>query len=142
MKQNQKFNPKLNPKLIFLGTLLLVVTFAFIVGSGCITTPQDANYELQPFYKITEDDDVITIRFYDDNTALIYLETDENILYAYGTFTRESNLISGTLTKMILDNESIVMHNTYLFQFLILDSQSGEFYFNDYYVVMRAEHSN
>lgn len=32
MKQNQKFNSK----LILLGTLLVVITFAFIFASGCI----------------------------------------------------------------------------------------------------------
>jgi len=35
MKQNQKSNSKLNPKLIFLGTVLVLIS---IFASGCVTT--------------------------------------------------------------------------------------------------------
>lgn len=42
MKQNQKFNQK----LIYLGSLLLVITFAFIFASGCIV--DNDNSYIQP----------------------------------------------------------------------------------------------
>ena len=38
MKQNQKSNQKINPKLIFLGSVLILMTVAFISASGCVTT--------------------------------------------------------------------------------------------------------
>ena len=37
MKQNQKSNQKLNSKLIFLGSLLILMSVAFIFTSGCVT---------------------------------------------------------------------------------------------------------
>ena len=38
MKQNQKSNQKFNSKLIFLGSLLILISVAFIFASGCVTT--------------------------------------------------------------------------------------------------------
>jgi len=59
MKQNQKFNPK----LIFLGTLLLVITFAFIFASGCVTQ-ENNNYVLQEEYRLYGyDNPVISLHF-------------------------------------------------------------------------------
>lgn len=37
MKQYQKSNSKINPKLICLGSLLILITVAFIFASGCVT---------------------------------------------------------------------------------------------------------
>ena len=37
MKQYQKSNQKLNSKLIFLGSLLILISVAFIFASGCVT---------------------------------------------------------------------------------------------------------
>ena len=37
MKQNQKSNQKFNSKLIFFGSLLILISVAFIFASGCVT---------------------------------------------------------------------------------------------------------
>ena len=58
MKQNQKFNSK----LIFLGTLLSVITFAFIFASGCVTTDINSDMSEVIASEIAKlGDDVMTV---------------------------------------------------------------------------------
>ena len=62
MKQNQKQNQKFNPKLIFLGSLLMLITVAFIFASGCVTDDINSDMSEVIASEINKlGDDVVTV---------------------------------------------------------------------------------
>lgn len=134
MKQNQK----INPKLIFLGTLLLVVTFAFIVGSGCITTPQDPNYELQPCYVYTDDDCFISIDFYDGYKAEVNMLMSGIDYTTLWSCERTDNVIIGTIYQFNSNDEPQIIQTPMRFEIWLLDDTTLQYWFNGNYVILQS----
>ena len=71
MKQYQKSNSKLNPKLIFLGSLLILISVAFIFASGCVTQ-ENNNYILQEEYRLYGYDNPVIYLHFDKSTQKGY----------------------------------------------------------------------
>jgi len=138
MKQNQKSNSKLNSKLIFAGSLLILITVAFIFASGCVTTPQDPNYELQPYYVYSDDDYFISIDFYDGYKAEVNMRMtgiDYTTLWSY---ERTDNTIMGTIYQFNSNGEPQIIQTPMRFEIDLLNDTTIQYWFNGNYAILTA----
>ena len=137
MKQNQKSN-QFNPKLIFAGSLLLVITFAFIFASGCVTNPQDTNYELQPYYVYSDSDCFISIDFYDGYKAEVNMRMTGINYRTLWSYERTDNTIMGTIYQFNSNGEPQIIQTPMRFEIDLLNDTTIQYWFNGNYVILQS----
>ena len=143
MKQNQKSNSKLNPKLIFLGTVLVLIS---IIGcAGCITTTNDqliTNYQLQPHYAMITGLDGyesfdVTFDLNNDNLTVI-LGDDERVYTLLSNYERVNNYISGNIYDYYIDDVFYNTEDPLTYEIEILENSRIKFKLEDDYVILTA----
>lgn len=140
MKQNQKFNSK----LIFLGTLLLVITFAFIFTSGCVTDGADYNlHQLQKEYTIESygDENVfVSLDFPQAGRArmVLLLPDNEGNCTTVWKCERNENKITGIVYQFYLNDKLQIIENPMDFEINIIDDSSIQLTFNGYVLSLKS----
>lgn len=143
MKQYQKSNSKLNPKLIFLGTVLVLISI--IACAGCITTTNEqliTNYQLQPHYAMITGLDGyesfdVTFDLTNDNLTVI-LGDDERVYTLLSHYERVNNYIGGNIYDYYIDDVFYNTEDPLTYEIEILENSRIKFKLEDDYVILIA----